>query len=149
GATLAEAYRKALRCDPVSAFGGIVAVNRPLDAEAAAEIVKVFTEVIIAPEASAEAIAIIGATKNLRLLLAGALPDPAAPGLMVKWVAGGMLVQDRDAAQIGEADLKQVSKRAPTPAEIADLLFAFTVAKHVKSNAIVLARDGATVGIGA
>lgn len=149
GISLAEAYRKALRCDPVSAFGGIVAVNRPLDRDAAAEIVKIFTEVIIAPDASPEAIDIIAAKKNLRLLLAGAVPDPAAPGLAVKSVAGGLLVQDRDGARSAERDLKTVSKRVPTAAEIADLLFAFTVAKHVKSNAIVLAKDGATVGIGA
>ncbi len=149
GASLAEAYRKALRCDPVSAFGGIVAVNRLLDAEAAEEIVKVFTEVIIAPEASEEAQAIIAAKKNLRLLLTGGLPDPRAPGTMVKSVAGGLLVQSRDNAVVDGLDLKVVTRRAPTPAEMTDLRFAFRVAKHVKSNAIVYVREGATVGIGA
>lgn len=149
GATLTEAYQKALRCDPVSAFGGIVALNRPIDAAVATEIVKIFTEVIIAPDASPEAIAIIGAKKNLRLLLAGGLPDPAAPGVTVRSVAGGLLVQDRDAGRANAAELKQATRRAVSEAERADLLFAFTVAKHVKSNAIVLAKDGATVGIGA
>jgi phosphoribosylaminoimidazolecarboxamide formyltransferase/IMP cyclohydrolase len=149
GATLAEAYTKALACDPVSAFGGIVALNRPLDADAAREIVKIFTEVIIAPDASAEAKAIIAEKKNLRLLLAGGLPDPRAGGLVFRSLAGGFLVQSRDNAVVSQADLKVVSKRKPTEAELADLLFAFTVAKHVKSNAIVYAKAGATVGIGA
>jgi phosphoribosylaminoimidazolecarboxamide formyltransferase/IMP cyclohydrolase len=149
GATVLEAYTKALACDPVSAFGGIVALNRPLDAEAARKITEIFTEVIIAPDASAEAIHIVGAKKNLRLLLAGGLPDPRAPGLLVKSVAGGLLVQSRDNAVIEEMQLKTVTKRAPNERELADLRFAFRVAKHVKSNAIVYARDGATVGIGA
>ncbi len=149
GASLVEAYRLALRCDPVSAFGGIVALNRPLDAEAARAIVEVFTEVIIAPDASPEAIAIVRAKKNLRLLLAGGLPDPRMPGLTVRTVAGGLLVQDRDAATVDAMDLAVVTRRAPTEAELADLRFAFRVAKHVKSNAIVYAKDGATVGIGA
>jgi phosphoribosylaminoimidazolecarboxamide formyltransferase/IMP cyclohydrolase len=149
GASLRDAYEKALRCDPVSAFGGIVAVNRTLDAEAAAAIVKVFTEVIIAPSVTDEAKYIIAARRNLRLLVAGALPDPAASGLTVRSVAGGLLVQDRDFGRSALDDLKVVTKRAPTEAEIADLLFAFRVAKHVKSNAIVYARDRATVGIGA
>ena len=149
GDTLKQAYEKALRCDPVSAFGGIVAVNRLLDAEAAEEIVKTFTEVIIAPDATPEAQAIIAAKKNLRLLLAGALPDPRAAGMTVKSVAGGLLVQTRDNAVVDDLELKVVTKRAPTAAEMADLRFAFRVAKHVKSNAIVYARDGATVGIGA
>ena len=147
GATLSEAYAKALACDPVSAFGGIVAANRALDAAAAREIVKVFTEVIIAPDASPEAKAIVAEKKNLRLLLAGDLPDPKAEGPTFHSLAGGFLVQSRDNAVAGE--LKVVTKRAPTDAELADLLFAFTVAKHVKSNAIVYARAGATVGIGA
>jgi phosphoribosylaminoimidazolecarboxamide formyltransferase/IMP cyclohydrolase len=147
GATLSEAYAKALACDPVSAFGGIVAANRALDAAAAREIVKVFTEVIIAPDASPEAKAIVAEKKNLRLLLAGGLPDPKAEGPTFRSLAGGFLVQSRDNAVAGE--LKVVTKRAPTDAELADLLFAFTVAKHVKSNAIVYARAGATVGIGA
>ncbi len=149
GASLVEAYAKALRCDPVSAFGGIVALNRPLDAEAATEIVKVFTEVIIAPAASDEAMAIVAAKKNLRLLIAGGLPDARAPGVTVRTVAAGLLVQDRDAGMVAGSDLKVVTKRQPTPAETSDLLFAWRVAKHVKSNAIVYVRDRATVGIGA
>ena len=149
GGTLREAYEKALRCDPVSAFGGIVAANRLLDAEAAEEIVKTFTEVIIAPDATLEAQAIIAGKKNLRLLSAGALPDPRAAGTTVKSVAGGLLVQTRDNAVVDDLELKVVTRRAPTPAEMADLRFAFRVAKHVKSNAIVYAKDGATVGIGA
>ncbi|HVL70897.1 MAG TPA: bifunctional phosphoribosylaminoimidazolecarboxamide formyltransferase/IMP cyclohydrolase [Beijerinckiaceae bacterium] len=149
GATLAEAYEKALRCDPTSAFGGIVAANRPLDAEAARRIVEIFTEVIVAPDASEEAIAVVAAKKNLRLLLTGGLPDPRAPGLSLRTVAGGFLAQARDAAVVDDMDLKVVTKRAPSARERADLVFAFRVAKHVKSNAIVYARDGATVGIGA
>ncbi|MGB3388766.1 MAG: bifunctional phosphoribosylaminoimidazolecarboxamide formyltransferase/IMP cyclohydrolase [Pseudaminobacter sp.] len=148
-ADLRQAYLKALACDPVSAFGGIVAVNRLLDAEAAEEIVKTFTEVIIAPEASEEAQAIIAAKKNLRLLVTGGLPDPRKAGLMVKSVAGGMLVQGRDNAVVDDLDLKVVTKRAPSAQEMADLKFAFRVAKHVKSNAIVYAKDLATVGVGA
>jgi len=149
GATLADAYARALACDPVSAFGGIVATNRTLDAEAAAKIVEVFTEVIIAPDATPEAIALIAAKKNLRLLLAGGLPDPRAKGLSVRSVAGGLLVQGRDSAVVGDMTLSVVTKRAPTAREMEDLAFAFRVAKHVKSNAIVYARDGATVGVGA
>jgi phosphoribosylaminoimidazolecarboxamide formyltransferase/IMP cyclohydrolase len=149
GPSLADAYKKALRCDPVSAFGGIVAFNRPIDVEAAGEVVKIFTEVIIAPDASDEARAVIATKKNLRLLLAGTLPDPTQPGLAIRTVAGGLLVQTRDAGMVAERDLEIVTKRAPTDAELADLLFAWRVAKHVKSNAIVYARDGATVGIGA
>lgn len=149
GATMQEAYELALRCDPVSAFGGIVALNGRLDAAAAREIVKIFTEVIVAPEADEEAIAIVAGKPNLRLLLTGALPDPRGRGLTVRPVAGGFLVQDRDSAVVGDLDLKVVTKRAPTDAELADLRFAFSVAKHVKSNAIVYAKGGATVGIGA
>ncbi|TIN42630.1 MAG: bifunctional phosphoribosylaminoimidazolecarboxamide formyltransferase/IMP cyclohydrolase [Mesorhizobium sp.] len=149
GASLKAAYAKALACDPVSAFGGIVAMNRTLDAEAAEEIVKTFTEVIIAPAVSEEAIRIIAAKKNLRLLVTGGLPDPRAAGSTVKSVSGGLLVQGRDNAVIDDLDLKVVTQRAPTRAEMADLKFAFRVAKHVKSNAIVYVRDGATVGIGA
>jgi len=149
GASLLEAYRKALACDPVSAFGGIVALNRPLDAGAARAITEIFTEVIIAPEASPEAIAIVGAKKNLRLLIAGGLPDPRAAALTVKSVAGGLLVQSRDNAVVDEMQLAIVTKRAPTVAELSDLRFAFRIAKHVKSNTIVYAKDGATVGIGA
>ena len=147
--TLSEAYERALACDPVSAFGGIVAVNRTLDAAAAERIVEIFTEVIIAPDATEEAIAIIAARKNLRLLITGGLPDAAAAGIDVRTVAGGLLVQSRDAGRIGINDLRIVTKRRPSEAELADMVFAFRVAKHVKSNAIVYARDGATVGIGA
>jgi phosphoribosylaminoimidazolecarboxamide formyltransferase / IMP cyclohydrolase len=149
GAAPREAYLKALACDPVSAFGGIVAFNRPLDGETAAEIAKLFVEVIVAPEASAEAQAIVAAKKNLRLLVTGGMPDPAAAGMALRSLAGGFLAQDRDAGRIGAGDLKVVTRRAPSARELEDLLFAFAVAKHVKSNAIVYARDGATVGIGA
>jgi len=149
GITLAQAYEKALACDSTSAFGGIVALNRDLDEDAAREIVKIFTEVIIAPEATPEAKDIIAAKKNLRLLLAGGLPDPKAPGLTFRSLAGGFLVQTRDNGFVDAHDLKVVTKRKPTDQEFADLIFAFTVAKHVKSNTIVYARDGATVGIGA
>ena len=147
--SLREAYDKALACDPVSAFGGIVAANRSLDAEAAREIVKIFTEVIIAPDASDEAKEIIAAKKNLRLLLAGGLPDPREEGLTFRSLAGGLLLQSRDNAVVAPREVTVVSKRKPTDAEFADLLFAFIVAKHVKSNAIVYAKGGATVGIGA
>jgi phosphoribosylaminoimidazolecarboxamide formyltransferase/IMP cyclohydrolase len=149
GKTLKEAYAKALACDPVSAFGGIVAANRKLDADAAREIVKIFTEVIIAPDATEEAKSIIAEKKNLRLLLAGGLPDPREDGLTFRSLSGGFLVQSRDNAVVDDEALKVVSKRKPSPQEFADLIFAFTVAKHVKSNAIVYAKDGATVGIGA
>jgi phosphoribosylaminoimidazolecarboxamide formyltransferase/IMP cyclohydrolase len=149
GASLLDAYRQALACDRTSAFGGIVAVNRTLDAEAARAITEIFTEVIIAPDATDEAIAIVGAKKNLRLLLAGGLPDARAAGTLVKSVAGGLLVQSRDNAVVDEMQLKTVTKRAPGAAELADLRFAFRVAKHVKSNTIVYAKGGATVGIGA
>ncbi|MFC3326274.1 bifunctional phosphoribosylaminoimidazolecarboxamide formyltransferase/IMP cyclohydrolase [Mesorhizobium cantuariense] len=149
GASLKAAYAKALACDPVSAFGGIIAVNRILDAEAAEEIVKTFTEVIIAPGATDEAAAIVAAKKNLRLLVTGGLPDPRTPGTTVKSVAGGLLVQGRDNAVVDDLELKVVTRRAPTPAEMADLKFAFRIAKHVKSNAIVYVRESATVGIGA
>jgi phosphoribosylaminoimidazolecarboxamide formyltransferase/IMP cyclohydrolase len=148
-ATLLEAYELALRCDPVSAFGGVIAVNCRLDAAAAHEIVKIFTEVIVAPEADDEAIAIVAGKPNLRLLLTGAVPDPRATGLTFRPVGGGFLVQGRDNALVADLALKTVTKRAPTAAELADLKFAFSVAKHVKSNAIVYAKDGATVGIGA
>ena len=149
GASLTEAYLRAYDCDRTSAFGGIVALNRELDAATAEEIVKIFTEVVIAPGASDEARAIFAAKKNLRLLTTGALPDPRAKGLTFRQVSGGFLVQDRDAATVTAAELKVVTKRAPTPTEIADLLFAWSVAKHVKSNAIVYVKDGATVGVGA
>jgi len=149
GASLIEAYRRALACDSTAAFGGIVALNRPLDAEAAKAVVDIFTEVIIAPDASEEAIAIVAAKKNLRLLLAGGLPDPRATGLTARTVAGGLLVQSRDNAVVDDMDVKVVTKRAPTDSELRDLRFAFRVAKHVKSNTIVYAKALATVGIGA
>ncbi|MGD9921257.1 MAG: bifunctional phosphoribosylaminoimidazolecarboxamide formyltransferase/IMP cyclohydrolase, partial [Pseudorhodoplanes sp.] len=149
GASLEQAYCKALACDSTSAFGGIVALNRTLDAEAARIITEIFTEVIVAPDATDEAIAIVGAKKNLRLLLAGGLPDPRAPGLLVKSVAGGLLVQSRDNAVADDMTIQPVTKRAPTDEEMRDLVFAFRVAKHVKSNTIVYAKDRATIGIGA
>ena len=147
GPSLEAAWRAAYDCDRVSAFGGIVAVNRPLDAATAALIGEIFTEVIVAPEVTLEAAALLAAKRNLRVLATGGLPDPAAPGLAWKQVAGGFLVQDRDAGR--PAALRVATRRAPTEAETADLLFAWTVAKHVKSNAIVYAKAGATVGIGA
>jgi phosphoribosylaminoimidazolecarboxamide formyltransferase/IMP cyclohydrolase len=146
---LAAAWERALACDPTSAFGGIVAVNRTLDEATAEAIAKIFTEVVIAPDASDAAQAVFARKKNLRLLLAGSLPDPAAPGLLVKSLSGGFLVQTRDAGRVDAADLKVVTRRAPSEAELENLLFAFRVAKHVKSNAIVYAKGGATVGIGA
>jgi phosphoribosylaminoimidazolecarboxamide formyltransferase/IMP cyclohydrolase len=149
GESLLHAYEKALSSDPVSAFGGVVALNRRLDGASARKIVEIFTEVIIAPEADDEALAIIAAKKNLRLLLAGSLPDPKAPSLAARSVAGGLLIQDRDNGVLEEGALKVVTKRAPTSREMADLRFAWAVAKHVKSNAIVYARDGSTAGIGA
>jgi len=149
GGDLLSAYKRALECDPVSAFGGIVAVNRLLDRAAAEAIVEVFTEVVIAPEADDDAIAVFAAKKNLRLLVTGALPDPLAGGEVFRSVAGGFLVQSRDTALIKPADLKIVTKRAPTETEVRDMLFAFTIAKHVKSNAVVFARDGQTLGVGA
>jgi phosphoribosylaminoimidazolecarboxamide formyltransferase/IMP cyclohydrolase len=149
GNDIADAYRKALASDPVSAFGGIVAINRKLEADAARAITEIFTEVIIAPDASEDAIAIVGAKKNLRLLLAGGLPDPRGKGITAKTVAGGLLVQSRDNAVVDDMELKVVTRRAPTNAELRDLAFAFRVAKHVKSNTIVYVKDCATVGIGA
>ena len=140
---------KALACDSLSAFGGIIAVNQTLDGAAAEEIAKLFTEVIIAPDADADARRILSAKKNLRLLIAGGLPDPRAPGLTFRSVAGGMLAQTRDSTGTERGDLKVVTKRKPTDAEVADMLFAASVVKHVESNAIVYAKDGATVGIGA
>jgi phosphoribosylaminoimidazolecarboxamide formyltransferase/IMP cyclohydrolase len=147
--SLREAYEAAFACDSVSAFGGIVAVNRPLDGPTAEAIAAIFTEVVIAPEADEAARALFAAKKNLRLLLTGALPDSSRGGLSARSIAGGWLVQSRDNGRIGAGDLKVVTKRAPSERELADCLFAWTVAKHVKSNAIVYARDGATVGIGA
>ncbi|MFQ5957748.1 MAG: bifunctional phosphoribosylaminoimidazolecarboxamide formyltransferase/IMP cyclohydrolase, partial [Alphaproteobacteria bacterium] len=146
---LVDAYRSALACDPVSAFGGVVALNRPLDGATAQEIARLFVEVVIAPEADADAREALAAKQNLRLLVAGGMPDPAAGGLVLRALAGGYLAQTRDAGRVTEGDLKVVSERAPSGAEVGDLLFAFTVCKHVKSNAIVYAHDGATVGVGA
>ena len=148
-ASLREAYLRALRCDQTSAFGGIVALNGVLDAETAEEIVKVFTEVVIAPGATDAARAVFATKKNLRLLTTRALPDPHAPGLAFRQVAGGFLAQDRDSSAPQGTDLRVVTKVQPTPAQMADLLFAWKVAKHVKSNAIVYVRDGAVVGVGA
>ena len=147
--TLAAAWDAALRCDSVSAFGGIVALNRALDEAAAERIAAIFTEVIVAPDATPSALALLARKKNLRVLLTGGLPDPAAPGLTFRSVAGGFLAQTRDAGRIGENMLRTVTKRAPTPDELSDLIFAFRVCKHAKSNAIVYAKAGATVGIGA
>jgi phosphoribosylaminoimidazolecarboxamide formyltransferase / IMP cyclohydrolase len=149
GRDLVSAYRKALACDSTSAYGGIIALNRTLDAETARAITGIFTEVIIAPDATEEAIAIIGGRRNLRLLLAGGLPDPRKIGLTAKTVAGGLLVQSRDNAVVDDMVLKVATKRAPTEAEMRDMMFAFRVAKHVKSNTIVYAKDLATVGVGA
>ena len=149
GDSLVEAYRAAFACDSVSAFGGIIAVNRPLDAAAAEAMTGIFTEVVIAPDADAEARAIFSAKKNLRLLLTGPLADPAREGLVVKSIAGGWLAQTRDNGRVDRDRLRLVTRRAPTERELADCLFAWTVAKHVKSNAIVYAKDGVTAGIGA
>jgi phosphoribosylaminoimidazolecarboxamide formyltransferase/IMP cyclohydrolase len=149
GATLVDAYAKALACDPVSAFGGILAFNRKLDGATATEISKLFTEVIIAPDADEEARRILSARRNLRLLFAGGLPDAGAAGITFKTVSGGFLVQSRDNARIARDKLKIVTVRQPTEHEIADMLFAFTVGKHVKSNTIVYAKDLQTAGIGA
>ncbi|KAA3526253.1 bifunctional phosphoribosylaminoimidazolecarboxamide formyltransferase/IMP cyclohydrolase PurH [Agrobacterium tumefaciens] len=149
GPTLAEAYRRALACDSVSAFGGVIALNRTLDAETAEEIVKLFTEVIIAPDVTEEAKSIIARKPNLRLLAAGGLPDPRAAGITAKTVSGGLLVQSRDNGMVDDLELKVVTKRVPTPQELEDMKFAFKIAKHVKSNAVIYAKDGQTAGIGA
>lgn len=149
GASLLQAYQRALECDPVSAFGGVVAVNRRLDKAAAQAIAEIFTEVVIAPEADEDAVAVFARKKNLRLLVTGGLPDPTTPGLSIKTVAGGFLAQSRDNGRVSAADLKFVTRKKPTEAQIRDMIFAFKVAKHVKSNAIIYARDAATVGIGA
>lgn len=149
GGSLLSAWEAALACDSVSAFGGIVAVNTELDAATAEAISAIFTEVVIAPSVSAEAREIFAKKKNLRLLECGALPDPRRGGFAMKTIAGGMLIQSRDAGSVSRDDLKVVTKRAPTDQELKDCLFAWTVARHVKSNAIVYAKDGATAGIGA
>jgi phosphoribosylaminoimidazolecarboxamide formyltransferase/IMP cyclohydrolase len=149
GNDLGEAYARALECDAVSAFGGVIAVNRPLTGADARAITDIFTEVVIAPGADDEARAVFAAKKNLRLLITDGLPDPHGPGEVFRSVAGGFLVQSRDRSLIRPEDLKIVTRRQPTPQEVQDMLFAFTVAKHVKSNAIVYAKDGQTAGIGA
>ncbi|AUR09345.1 bifunctional phosphoribosylaminoimidazolecarboxamide formyltransferase/IMP cyclohydrolase [Phaeobacter inhibens] len=149
GETLKDAYQKAFDCDRTSAFGGIVALNQPLDGETAQEIVQIFTEVVIAPGASDEAKAIFAAKKNLRLLLTDGLPNPQDTGLTTRQVSGGMLVQDKDVGHRAMDDLKVVTEKAPTDEQMQDLLFAWKVAKHVKSNAIVYVRSGQTVGVGA
>jgi phosphoribosylaminoimidazolecarboxamide formyltransferase/IMP cyclohydrolase len=149
GASMKEAYDRALACDPTSAFGGIVALNQRLDAATAVEILKLLTEVVIAPSIDPDAAALFAKKKNVRLLETGGLPDPLSPGFTFKSVAGGFLMQSRDDARLTAADLKVVTNRAPTEDEIADMLFAFTVAKHVKSNAIVYGKAGQTLGIGA
>lgn len=149
GASLAAAYDLALRCDPVSAFGGVIAVNRRLDRMAAEKIAAIFTEVVIAPDADDDALAVFTMKKNVRVLLTGGMPDPAAHGRAIRPVAGGFLLQSRDNGVVTEGDLKIVTKRRPSKAELNDMLFAFKVAKHVKSNAIVYVKDNATVGIGA
>ncbi|WP_457645588.1 bifunctional phosphoribosylaminoimidazolecarboxamide formyltransferase/IMP cyclohydrolase [Profundibacter sp.] len=149
GKTMVEAYRAAFNCDNVSPFGGIIALNQRLDGETAEEISKIFTEVVIAPGADADAMEIFAKKKNLRLLTVDALPDPRAAALTYRQVSGGMLVQDKDNGHIAMNDLKVVTERKPTEAELADLMFAWRVAKHVKSNAIIYVKDGATVGIGA
>lgn len=147
--TLSDAFAQALKCDPVSAFGGIVALNRKLDAATAAAITDIFTEVIIAPDADEAALETIRARKNLRLLLSGGMPDPAEAGLDIRSVSGGLLVQSRDNGRITRDMLKVVTRRRPGESELEDMLFAFRVAKHVKSNAVVYAKNRATVGIGA
>ncbi|MFM2409774.1 MAG: hypothetical protein RL481_602 [Pseudomonadota bacterium] len=147
--TLIDAYKAALECDSVSAFGGIVAVNRPLDGPTAEAITEIFTEVVAAPDADDAAKAVFAKKKNLRLLLTGSLPDPKRGGLQVKPITGGLLVQSRDNGFVSDKELKVVTKRSPTAQELKDCRFAWTIAKHVKSNAIVYAKDGATAGIGA
>ena len=147
--SLLDAWTEALACDSVSAFGGIVASNRPLDGPTAEAIAQIFTEVVVAPNADEDARAIFAKKKNLRLLLTGELPDPARPGQTLAIITGGLLVQDRDNGRIAADRLKCVTKRPPTEQELKDCLFAWTVAKHVKSNAIVYAKDGVTAGVGA
>ena len=148
GENVYEAYQKALACDPVSAFGGIVALNRALDVATAEELVKIFLEVVVTPSADDAALKVLSAKPNVRILLTGAMPDPAAPRQTLRTIAGGVLVQTADNSVIA-GEPRIASKRPPTEQEMADMKFAFTVAKHVKSNAIVYAKDGATVGIGA
>ena len=148
GESAHEAYLRALACDKVSAFGGIVALNSKLTAALATELVQIFLEVIIAPDAEEDALAILSAKPNVRILLTGAMPDPTEKRITVRSIAGGFLVQDAD-SKVFDGEVATVTKRAPTATELSDMMFAFTVCKHVKSNAIVYAKDGATVGIGA
>jgi phosphoribosylaminoimidazolecarboxamide formyltransferase / IMP cyclohydrolase len=149
GSSLCEAWDKALACDRQSAFGGVVALNHPLDAVTAEAISRIFVEIIIAPGASPEAARTLARRTALRLLVTGAMPDPLTAAIGFRSVAGGVLVQERDRIPVVRHMLRTVTQRAPSDAEIADLLFADTVAKHVKSNAIVFARDRRTVSIGA
>ena len=149
GDTLSDAYKKAFDCDRTSAFGGIIALNQPLDGATAEEISGIFTEVVIAPGADDDAVAVFAKKKNLRLLITEGLANPAEAGMMLKQVSGGYLVQDKDNGRLSMNDLQVVTKRQPSDAEMADMLFAWKVAKHVKSNAIVYVKDGATVGVGA
>lgn len=144
-----DAYESALKCDPVSAFGGIIALNRALDAKTATRIIEIFSEVIIAPSVEDDALKVLATKKNLRVLTTGAMPDPLSKRQMIKRIAGGFLLQDDDHGAVTKTDLKVVTKRAPTDAELSDMIFAFKVGKHVKSNAIVYAANGTTVGIGA
>jgi phosphoribosylaminoimidazolecarboxamide formyltransferase/IMP cyclohydrolase len=149
GASLADAYQRALACDPVSAFGGVIALNRALDGETASLIAELFAEVVIAPDADADARAVLADKKNLRLLVTGAMPDAGERSPTLRALAGGYLLQDRDGAVVDEDGLHTVTKRKPDEAEMTDLRFAFTLAKHVKSNAIVYVKDRASVGVGA
>jgi len=148
GESAYDAYLRALKCDPVSAFGGIVAINSQLTANLAMELTKIFLEVVVAPDAEKEALKILETKPNLRVLLTDKMPDPRARRMQVRSIAGGFLVQSGDSA-VTDGDVKTVTKRAPTAQELSDMLFAYAVVKHVKSNAIVYAKDGATVGIGA
>lgn len=148
GKDMREAYQRALMCDPISAFGGIVALNRTLDVDTATELAKIFLEVVVTPDADEAALAVFAAKPSVRILLTGSMPDPAGLGLLMRSITGGLLVQSRD-EKVFEGEPKTVTKRAPTEEEMSDMKFAFTIAKHVKSNAIVYAKDGATLGIGA
>ncbi|MEM1306419.1 MAG: bifunctional phosphoribosylaminoimidazolecarboxamide formyltransferase/IMP cyclohydrolase, partial [Pseudomonadota bacterium] len=149
GSTLIEAYEQALMCDPVSAFGGIVALNGVIDAPTAERLIEVFTEVVIAPNVTDDARRVFEARPNIRVLTTSDLPDPRQPGITAKTIAGGLLVQSRDSGCVDDLDLKVVTEAQPTAQQMTDMVFAFRVAKHVKSNAIVFARNSATVGIGA
>tara|TARA_R110002094_G_scaffold13382_4_gene23890 strand:- start:4637 stop:6223 length:1587 start_codon:yes stop_codon:yes gene_type:complete len=149
GGTMVEAYARAFDCDRTSAFGGIIALNQPLDGPTAEAISGIFTEVVIAPGADADAVEVFSKKKNLRLLTTDGLADPTVAKLAVRQVSGGYLVQDKDVGRISRDALKVVTRRAPSDQELTDLLFAWTVAKHVKSNAIIYVKDGATVGVGA